>query len=435
MQDNPFTYGNPISEPSRFIGRTREVEQVYSRLRNREFESTSIVGDYRIGKTSLLKYLASPEARAEHGMASDRYYFVDVDLQLVPAAKRPEQLWRHILGRVRRHSVSRDITELATGLEGRGQLDAFDLDDFFQAVDDQGKSIILLVDEFEHITTNENFGPDFYYSLRSLVIQHRLALVTSSRRELVELCHDETIKSSPFFNIFANVNLRLFSESEYLLMVRRALSGTGVDFSSAELQRIAGLAGLHPFFLQAACHMLFESYKLGYDEAAREKALVKDFQGAAFRHFVSFWDNSSDDERITLTAMALLERSAPTAQGCPIGQLTTLFSRSDLFVDSLERRGLIISSGADYRLFSSLFGPWIVSQIAGEVGEQKSYREWLDQHERHLEQVTGRQGSQLKEVLPRIAARYRQLILTWASDPQTIAAVASILKTVLTPGS
>ena len=35
---NPFTYGNPISNPVRFIGRRAEVEQVYTRLRNAEFE-------------------------------------------------------------------------------------------------------------------------------------------------------------------------------------------------------------------------------------------------------------------------------------------------------------------------------------------------------------------------------------------------------------
>ena len=56
MHSNPFTYGNPISDPRRFFGREREVEQIFSRLRNEEFESSSVVGDRRIGKTSLLNY-------------------------------------------------------------------------------------------------------------------------------------------------------------------------------------------------------------------------------------------------------------------------------------------------------------------------------------------------------------------------------------------
>ncbi len=31
--ENPFTYGNPITDPRRFFGRKREVEQVFQRLR------------------------------------------------------------------------------------------------------------------------------------------------------------------------------------------------------------------------------------------------------------------------------------------------------------------------------------------------------------------------------------------------------------------
>jgi len=67
MRHNPFTYGNPISDPHRFVGREREVGQIFGRLRNEEFESSSLVGDRRIGKTSLLKYLADPGVREAHG--------------------------------------------------------------------------------------------------------------------------------------------------------------------------------------------------------------------------------------------------------------------------------------------------------------------------------------------------------------------------------
>jgi len=65
VRSNPFTYGNPISDPRRFFGREREVEQIFGRLRNEEFESSSVVGDRRIGKTSLLNFLANPVVRAD----------------------------------------------------------------------------------------------------------------------------------------------------------------------------------------------------------------------------------------------------------------------------------------------------------------------------------------------------------------------------------
>ena len=104
VRSNPFTYGNPIPDSGRFFGRSREVEQVFSRLRNEEFESSSVVGDRRIGKTSLLNYLADPRVRAAHDLGPEQYIFVYVDLQMVDEAMGPEQLWRLLLGQMRRKS-------------------------------------------------------------------------------------------------------------------------------------------------------------------------------------------------------------------------------------------------------------------------------------------------------------------------------------------
>ena len=92
MQSNPFTYGNPISDPRRFFGRAREVEQIFGRLRNEEFESSSVVGDRRIGKTSLLNYLADPGVRAAHGLKSEYYSFFYVDLPTRGRRSRPRSL-------------------------------------------------------------------------------------------------------------------------------------------------------------------------------------------------------------------------------------------------------------------------------------------------------------------------------------------------------
>ncbi len=231
MQSNPFTYGNPISDPRRFFGRVREVEQIFGRLRNEEFESSSVVGDRRIGKTSLLNYLADPSIRAAHGLEPGRYNFFYVDLQMVDEGMGPEQLWRRLLVLMRRQCTAEGIADVLAALERSERLTTFDLDELFQEVDDAGLHIVFLLDEFERVTENVNFGPDFYYGLRSLMIRHKIALVTSSRLELIELCHSEAVKSSPFFNIFANINLRLFSDTDWRLMVSRSLSGTAVRFS------------------------------------------------------------------------------------------------------------------------------------------------------------------------------------------------------------
>src|SRR2546425_534175 len=97
---NPFTYGNPISDPKRFFGRRHEVQQVFSRLRNAEFESSSLVGERRIGKTSLLKYLAHPLVPQSYGLDPDKYLFVYVDLQVVDEQTTPVRLWHWLLRRM-----------------------------------------------------------------------------------------------------------------------------------------------------------------------------------------------------------------------------------------------------------------------------------------------------------------------------------------------
>jgi len=55
MHPNPFSFGNPIRDPQRFIGRRSDLQQIVDRLRSSAHESTSVVGERRIGKTSLLK--------------------------------------------------------------------------------------------------------------------------------------------------------------------------------------------------------------------------------------------------------------------------------------------------------------------------------------------------------------------------------------------
>jgi hypothetical protein len=344
----------------------------------------------------------------------------------------PEQLWRRLLVLMRRRCVDPEVIEILTALERSERLDTFDLDELFQEIDDKGLHVVFLLDEFERVTENANFGPDFYYGLRSLMIHHRVALVTSSRRELIELCHSEAVKSSPFFNIFANINLQLFSYADCELMVSRSLSGTSVRFSETEMDQVLDLAGLHPYFLQAACCMLYESHGMGLSQADRSAFLAEKFRTEAIPHIVDYWDNSSDYEKIVLTAAALLELKAKPVRGFFLRDLQGVFSRSEPCVEQLEKRGLVMSRDSRYRLFSSVLGPWIVHQIAAELSDEKTYHEWLAENRGHVERIAGKQGGPLREVLPKIGIRYRQLIITWASDPQTLPAMASLLKSVLT---
>jgi len=98
-------------------------------------------------------------------------------------------------------------------------------------------------------------------------------------------------------------------------------------------------------------------------------------------------------------------------------------------VERLSKRGLMMARGDRYCLLSSVFGPWILRQIAAELSEEKSYQEWLA-HNGLAERFTGKHAA-LRDILPKVGTRYRQLIITWASDPQTFSAMVGLLRDIL----
>jgi hypothetical protein len=432
MPDNPFTYGNPISDPARFFGRQREVEQVFSRLRNAEAESSSLVGERRIGKTSLLHHLMHKQVRQKYGADSDQYIFVYADLQMVGPETTPTRLTRRLLRQLVRNTPQGEVKQIAEELRNLEVIDNFAMADLFDAVDEGGLHVVLLLDEFENVTTNSNFGPEFFYGLRSLAIQHNLTLITSSVRELIELTHSEAIRSSPFFNIFANINVRLFSQEEARDLIAGYLEGTRVRFNDEETVKLIRLAGTHPFFLQAACHFLFEAHQRNLGPVERQAFLLKEFREEATAHLEDYWRNSTDSEKIVLTALSLLARHGKAGESSfSLDQLKKLYTRSDQTLGRLEKRALLREVNGGYAIFNTVFGDWIIGEISNTMLDQRDYREWLNSNRSVMDRLSGKARSEIDEILPKISAGYRELIIGWVSDPRNLLTVANLLKGAL----
>jgi AAA-like domain len=433
MAQNPFTYGNPISEPAWFFGRTREADQVFSRLRNREFESSSIVGDRRIGKTSLLNYIGHPAVRSKYGLEGPEYAFVYADLQMVDSSTTPVRLWQRLLRHLERHCQDAAVKDLVRKAATAEPLDTFTLDELFEELDSRGQHVVFLLDEFEQVTTNANFGPEFFYALRSLAIHHKLALLTSSRRELIELCHSDKIRSSPFFNIFANINVSLLAPADAQRLLSEPLARTDVAFPPDEESFLLDLAGPHPYFLQAACYFMFEGHLQGLGPEGRMESVREAFRAEATPHLSDYWHNSDDYEKTALTAIALLEREGKGAgRSFRVHDLMELCTRSEQTITRLEKRGLVVSSEGKAALFNASLGSWIVSELRAALKEEQTYEEWLAGNKSLKERLSGGAHSELKEVLPKVGAKYRDMVVTWASDPAHLLAVAHLLKSALT---
>src|SRR5512135_1795414 len=92
---NPFLYGRPVP-PTRFVGRADAARTIFSRLNNGE--STAVVGEPHIGKSSLLAYVTDEGVRKEWlGDATGRHVFNQMDCHLMPGDFTPEDFWREAL--------------------------------------------------------------------------------------------------------------------------------------------------------------------------------------------------------------------------------------------------------------------------------------------------------------------------------------------------
>lgn len=376
---NPFSFGNPVRDPAHFYGREREIRQIVGRLLSSAFESTSVVGERRIGKTSLLTYLANPEVAAELGLTPDRYVLIYMDFQGC-ADISPVRFWSRILRKMARALADQDLAALAKETMERPEIDQYDLEDLFFEIEDRGLRLVLLLDEFEYVTQNPNFGLDFFSGLRALAIHCPLALITATRDELVDLCHSDAIKGSPFFNIFASVFLRPLSPQDTAALIEGELQDTPVSFSEAERAYVSEIAGGHPIFIKIACHYCFEAHQMGLEGDVLRQHVAKNFRQQAEPHFTYLWNHSSEGERITLLTLLALEREGKQLPSQE--KLTKAFPRASYILPDLVKRGLALKKDQQVTLYSPLFADWMTLEMsvrAGEEADERTAREWFDE--------------------------------------------------------
>ncbi|MFN8458031.1 MAG: AAA-like domain-containing protein, partial [Anaerolineae bacterium] len=440
---NPFSYGKPIDEPARFIGRRREIEQIYSRLLS-AFESSSIIGERRVGKTSLLKILADPVIQARYNLDPQKYTFVYQDFLFLDENTTPSRFWQRVLRNMRRGMSAHPqvVSEIELALKS-DSIDNYTLDDLFTLIDDEELYIVLLLDEFEQVTRNKNFDNDFFGGLRALAIHHNLALITSSRQDLVKLTHSEQLRSSPFFNIFATINLRNFSEQDATDLIDLYLRDSGVRFLLSELNVIFAVAGYNPFFLQMACHHLFAAYQQGLDDVTRRRYLLEETRREGLAIFQDFWQSSSASQQILLVVLALreLERRAGKQLDSTqlalsedtVADLEKFYRRASQSIGDLELRGLVIKNPdtSGYHLFSTEFCEWLADEIVGDTTDLRAWRDWQKD-----ETLVGTLPVKLQDLLAQVVQglnpNYRGILGNWLLEPGTASAALSLIQTFVT---
>jgi hypothetical protein len=423
MTQNPFTFGNPIREPGRFIGRQEELRQVVNRLLSSAHESTSIVGERRIGKTSLLMHLADKSSANLLGLVPDRFCLIYIDFQgLIDIT--PQRFWSRVITRMARSISNPTLRAQIEAIQKDNTYELFDLEDLCEAITEAGLCVVLLLDEFEYVTQNPNFGADFFGGLRALAIHHNLPLVTATRRELIDLCHSEEIKGSPFFNIFANIVLRLFKQMEVDELLEKYTRESGVTFGPKEHELAWRLGGGHPLFTQVAGYYLFDGIEQGLSAEGLEHWVIKQFEQQAAPHFSYLWGRCTESEKITLISTIMLCRGKQGKKEPPfMERLVKLYPRAAMDAEHLIKRGLLREQNGDsgcYALLSSSLEGWITREMAAgpdEEASQTTVTEWFQSGRMNLDEPEkGLMSKVKKQYWPLMATILREVSFELAGN-------------------
>ena len=234
MSGNPFYERGMIRDPARFFGRRRELREIFGLLRTGQ--NVSVIGDSKIGKSSLLYYI--------YTTGGDRLgvdcIFIFLDLMRVTGEA---------------DFYERVVEELGYAGNTARQ---------FERQLRKAERVILCLDEFERFK-DEDFSAQAVNLLRSLAQEPELTLALATHQPMETLFPHEGLVS-PFYNIFHRCVLGSFTEAEARQLLTGLLASTDVNFSEAEITQLSNVTNCHPYQLQVAAYHLFASRTGGRED-------------------------------------------------------------------------------------------------------------------------------------------------------------------------
>lgn len=326
---NPFRAMSGI-EPTVFGGRTNELEffeeKLIRALHANTYEHFLVLGDWGIGKSTLLKeYKKVCQSRGH--IASI------VPLEPLQSSTRLIEAVRSIVEGILRnlpYSVDRfkkvveffdtvGVSVLGTGLQFSRDTAKRDLSaqaflhdtliKLWQDLEGETEIFVILLDDLDNfmavpeivMTLRQTFSMD---SIRETHILLGLASTPTSWQELIS-----SKRHHPLSRYFmSRVELGLLSESELQETILRSLADTGVSFNPEVISRVFEYTTGHPFEMQVLCYHLFSNQlSRRVDVNVWDKALQAAIHDMGVAFFDFWFNQASGEETKILRVVAAAE--------------------------------------------------------------------------------------------------------------------------------
>ncbi|MBF0549706.1 MAG: toll/interleukin-1 receptor domain-containing protein [Deltaproteobacteria bacterium] len=288
---NPFGLRGGV-DPKRCVVHGTLVRSIIDRLLTNQ--SVSIVGARMLGKTSLLKFLASTQVQPYFLRANaDRsaFQFVYVDMQ-----EHSGQHWSQFVPQIAQAMSSKLTAEPTSPPDTHKE--ALDwIKTIVGRQDDEEKHLwVIMIDEFDKVAELYDVNKQLFDHLRALSQHYNVCFVIASRQKLINLPFQEGVSSSPFFNCYNEEFLARWDESLVRSLMQAPLGRELDCFSEDDFDFMSELTGNHPFLLQIGCSKLFIARKKIGSDKIDYGSIIDDFMQSAESFYQYYWKNEIMNE-------------------------------------------------------------------------------------------------------------------------------------------
>jgi len=405
---NPFIHSRAVN-PKEFLGRELELRRLFSRLSTGQ--STAIIGQPHIGKTSLLNCLLDAETRKNSfDSRFDRDLFNLLDAHTLHGVNTQAGFWERALSPLANclqtnqpeHLKSLNATYLIAKENSFG---TFVLERLFTELNAVGSRLVLMLDEFDDFLSHPVLNSaEFYGGLRSLASRSAgLVLVIAARKDLEQLnqlTQQINPHGSPYFNVFTELKLGALSKKAFAELLDRA----GEHFNRRDRKYVTEVSGGHPYLAQSAAATLWDAIEEGHKGTARYQIGSREFFRQTKPHFADTWQSWTNATKKAITAVSLAQiKNLLTGEKFDASELIDDLGDYSPELETLTANGILAEDKKnEWVVIQNAFLWWLTDELRRNLRDDSDFKTWLQAQEMDnllTRQQQQRMGVTAKKVL------------------------------------
>ncbi len=377
---NPFRFGG-LARDEDFADRRKEVKTLTADAINGQ--DVVVFAPRRLGKSSLVSAVMA-------GLVRSDVLVADIDLWRIPTKEKlAEELAASIysnLTSARDRAVERALAPFrglritptitidpesgAIGFSFTAEQGEPDLDATLERLlelpaelgADQGKPVVLVIDEFQEIG---KIGRDLTKLMRSVFQQQSNVshIYLGSRKHLMEAIFND--ENEPFWRSAKQMELGPIPADEFAGFITRRFAETGKGIDRGLVGRILAVTDGHPYATQRLCYEVWQEAEAA--SAAGERELILAFDTvleSEDSHFTLIWESAASAQQLLLAALAR-EPGRPLTQSYRRRHRLPGASTVQRAISSLSDRELIAREDGVHRISEPFLAEWINRNVAG----------------------------------------------------------------------